>query len=165
MICDVNATLEAKLEAISNRTPDQRMAREGVPVWIGGKVFEVQPLVRKQAREFRSTQLKAATEIESLPEKTFVDSLAILDLSDDMQLQMIAVVIPELADQTDWIDDNATPEELAEAIMVATVFVRQTPNPGRAQTRAVTEDSDSPASTPSSANSTPPTPLQPLTKS
>lgn len=163
MICDVSATLEEKTAAIQNRTPDQRMAREGVPVSIGGEVFEIRPLVRKHARELRETVRKWIADIDAAQTDSAADAMAVLDLTDDGYAAAVTLAIPELSGRGDWLDDNATSEELSEAFQLAMVFVN--PNRAGAQTTNGTGTSVSPTSTPSSANSTPPTPLQPLTKS
>lgn len=136
MLCDVKATLEEKLEAIRNRTPDQKMARVGVPVSIGGKIFEVKPMVRARARRFREKQLRAFAEIEakqSVAAKgdrmTAEELIAVYSMADDAQLELVKIAIPELEGQEEWLDENATNEELAEALAIATAFLEAAENP------------------------------------
>jgi len=128
MICEVNKTVEDKIESIKNRTPDQKMIREGVPVSIGGHVYEIKPLVRKQARAFRQKWAETATKFlhigAGLTDKaSSVDSVvALLDNlgeAEPLQLNTLTIAIPELTGKEDWIDDNATNEELAEAMLLA----------------------------------------------
>ena len=126
MICEVNKTLEEKIEAIKNRTPDQKMTREGVPVSIGGKVYEIKPLVRKQARQFRKKWAEMAGQFVGLqdvqvtsPAEAIAAAFDKLDNVEPLQLETIILAIPDLNDKEDWLDDNATNEELAEAMLLA----------------------------------------------
>jgi len=126
-ICPVNATLDEKLEAIRNRTPDQKMIRDGVPVSIGGRVFEVKPLVRKQNRQFRkkwADMVKGIIGLEDLKQpdsalNALTSMLDYLDSAEPLQLEAIALAIPELQGQGDWLDENATNEELSEVLLLA----------------------------------------------
>ena len=128
MICQANCTVEDKIQAIQERTPDQKMTRAGVPVSIGGKVFEIKPLVRKHARAFRQKWAQMATimlepigpSASNNPSASSI--LSVLESVSDaepLQLGVLALAIPELVDQEAWIDDNATNEELAEAMVLA----------------------------------------------
>ena len=128
MICQANCTVENKIQAIQERTPDQKMTRAGVPVSIGGKVFEIKPLVRKHARAFRQKWAQMATimlepigpSASNNPSASSI--LSVLESVSDaepLQLGVLALAIPELVDQEAWIDDNATNEELAEAMVLA----------------------------------------------
>ena len=132
MICQANCTVENKIQAIQERTPDQKMTRAGVPVSIGGKVFEIKPLVRKHARAFRQKWAQMATiMLEPIGPSASNSSnnnpsassiLSVLESVSDaepLQLGVLALAIPELVDQEAWIDDNATNEELAEAMVLA----------------------------------------------
>ena len=126
-ICPVNATLDEKLEAIRNRTPDQKMIRDGVPVSIGGRVFEVKPLVRKQNRQFRkkwADMVKGIIGLEDLKQpdsalNALTSMLDYLDSAEPLQLEAIALAIPELQGHGDWLDENATNEELSEVLLLA----------------------------------------------
>ena len=128
MICQANCTVENKIQAIQERTPDQKMTRAGVPVSIGGKVFEIKPLVRKHARAFRQKWAQMATimlepigpSASNNPSASSI--LSVLESVSDaepLQLGVLALAIPELVDQEEWIDDNATNEELTEAMVLA----------------------------------------------
>jgi len=128
MICEVNNTIEQKIEAIKTRTPDQKMTREGVPVSIGGKTFEIKPLVRKQARAFRQKWAEMAGKFlhinaeltdKASPINSVVALLDNLGEAEPLQLNALITAIPELTGKEDWIDDNATNEELAEAMLLA----------------------------------------------
>ena len=132
MICNVNAPIEDKIQAIQDRKPDQKMIRAGVPVSIGGRVFGIRPLVRKQARAFRQRWAQMATiMLEPIGPSASNSSnnnpsassiLSVLESVSDaepLQLGVLALAIPELVDQEAWIDDNATNEELAEAMVLA----------------------------------------------
>ena len=128
MICEVNKTIEEKIEAIKTRTPDQKMIRAGVPVSIGGQIFEIKPLVRKQARAFRQKWSEMATKFLQLgtgltdkasPINSVVALLDNLGEAEPLQLNALITAIPELTGKEDWIDDNATNEELAEAMVLA----------------------------------------------
>ena len=128
MICQSNCTVEDKIQAIQDRTPDQKMTRTPVPVSIGGRVFGIRPLVRKHARAFRQRWAQMATMIlEPIGPSTNNDHFANSILSvlegvseaEPLQLQVLALAIPELSGQEEWIDDNATNEELAEAMVLA----------------------------------------------
>lgn len=127
MICQANCTVENKIQAIQERTPDQKMTRAGVPVSIGGKVFEIKPLVRKHARAFRQKWAQMATimlePIGPSDNKPSADSILLVMESvseaEPLQLEVLALAIPELSGQEEWIDDNATNEELAEAMVLA----------------------------------------------
>lgn len=170
MICEVNLSLLEKIVAIQQRTPDQKMNRDGVPVAIGGKVFEVRPMTRKTARQFSGTQARFSAELE-LAEKQAAElgerdpaaawelALAMEAKSDELQNELIALVIPELAGQAEWLDEQATSAELTEALTLATAFLAPDPNLMRAQTATPSPASTPPPSTPSSPSSTPPTPL------
>jgi len=126
MICETNNTVEGKIESIKTRTSDQKMTREGVPVSIGGQVFEIKPLVRKQARAFRRKWAEMTgnfiglqdVQVES-PAEAIAAAFDKLDSAEPLQLETIALAIPELVGKEDWIDDNATNEELAEAMVLA----------------------------------------------
>lgn len=146
MICKVNDPLDKKIEAIHNRTPDQKMAREGVPVFIGGEVFEVKPLPRKRARVFREKQALAVAKIEALSKKgDTAENLEELNrVQDDLQIELVPIVLPELEGKEDWIDNNATSEELAEAFIVAREFMDANPLRTLAQTtiRTKTEETE-----------------------
>ena len=127
MICQANCTIEDKIQAIQDRTPDQKMTRTPVPVSIGGKVFGIRPLVRKQARSFRQKWAQMATMIlepigPSANKPSANSILLVLESvseAEPLQLEVLALAIPELASQEEWIDDNATNEELAEAMVLA----------------------------------------------
>ena len=104
------------------------MTREGVPVSIGGQVFKIKPLVRKQARAFRQKWAEMATKFLHLDvvltDKTssvnpFVALLDNLGEAEPLQLNALTIAIPELVGREDWIDDNVTNEELAEAMLLA----------------------------------------------
>ena len=126
MICETNSIIEDKIEAIKNRTPDQKMTREGVPVSIGGQEFEIRPLVRKQARAFRKKWAEMAGNFIGLqdvqvgsPAEAIATAFDKLDSAEPLQLETIVLAIPELVGKEDWIDENATNEELAEAMLLA----------------------------------------------
>ena len=128
MICQANCTIEDKIQAIQDRTPDQKMTRTPVPVSIGGKVFGIRPLVRKHARAFRQKWAQMATKLLEAVEPKSGDKLStksiilVLDGVGDaepLQLEVLSLAIPELAGQEEWVDDNATNEELAEAMVLA----------------------------------------------
>ena len=127
MICQANCTIEDKIQAIQDRTPDQKMTRTPVPVSIGGKVFGIRPLVRKHARAFRQKWAQMATimlePIGPSANKPSANSILLVlesvSEAEPLQLEVLALAIPELASQEEWIDDNATNEELAEAMVLA----------------------------------------------
>ena len=127
MICQANCTVEDKIKAIQDRTPDQKMTRTPVPVSIGGKVFGIRPLVRKHARAFRQKWAQMATimlePIGPSANKPSANSILLalesVSEAEPLQLEVLALAIPELASQEEWIDDNATNEELAEAMVLA----------------------------------------------
>ena len=128
MICQANCTVEGKIQAIQDRTPDQKMTRTPVPVSIGGKVFGIRPLVRKQARAFRQRWAQMATMIlepigpsanNNHSASSILSVLESVSEAEPLQLQVLILAIPELAGQEEWVDDNATNEELAEAMVLA----------------------------------------------
>ena len=124
MICQANCTVEDKIKAIQDRTPDQKMTRTPVPVSIGGKVFGIRPLVRKHARAFRQKWAQMATMIlEPIDNKPSANSILLVlesvSEAEPLQLEVLALAIPELSGQEEWIDDNATNEELTEAMVLA----------------------------------------------
>ena len=124
MICQVNCTVEDKIQAIQDRTPDQKLTRTPVPVSIGGKVFGIRPLVRKHARAFRQKWAQMATMIlEPIDNKPSANSILLVlesvSEAEPLQLEVLALAIPELSGQEEWIDDNATNEELTEAMVLA----------------------------------------------
>ena len=128
MICQANCTVEDKIQAIQDRTPDQKMTRAGVPVSIGGKVYEIKPLVRKQARAFRQKWAQMATKLleavepksgDKLSTKSIILALDGVGDAEPLQLEVLSLAIPELAGQEEWLDDNATNEEIGEALALA----------------------------------------------
>ena len=124
MICQANCTVEDKIQAIQDRTPDQKLTRTPVPVSIGGKVFGIRPLVRKHARAFRQKWAQMATMIlEPIDNKPSANSILLVlesvSEAEPLQLEVLALAIPELSGQEEWIDDNATNEELTEAMVLA----------------------------------------------
>ncbi|MFW6074930.1 MAG: hypothetical protein ACOC9Y_04995 [Chloroflexota bacterium] len=159
MICEVHASLEEKIEAIRDRTADQRMEREGVPVLVGGQRFEVRPPVRRVSREFRRKQAEvvAALDDVDMNSGSVSDVLHLYASLDDGTMELACIAVPELAERgEEWIDDNATNEELAEINTLMTEFL----NPNAGRVGAITTEngnSASPTPTPSSATATPPT--------
>jgi len=135
-ICRPNATLEDKKKAIDNRTPDQKMNRDGVPVSIGGKLFEIRPMNRKRERQFREQLLRNQVEIARERKITDVDELLkteldLLELGYEGQTKLLLIAIPELAEMPEeerekLLEEEATREELAHAIAVVHHFLAYT---------------------------------------
>lgn len=159
MICDITATLSEKLQAIRERTPDQQMAREGVPVSIGGKAFEVRPLTRAAARTFKLRQWQFIQFMSGAPQlapdaSNVEEVIAHEEQRAELHAALVAVAIPELDGQAEWLDEHATDLELTEALTIQTAFVEAIPNVERASTIEQLKTLRSLMSTPSSANST-----------
>ena len=135
-ICRPNATLEEKKKAIDNRTPDQKMNRDGVPVSIGGRLFEIRPMNRKRERQFREQLLRNQVEISRERKINDVDELLemelnLLDLGYEGQTKLLMIAIPELAEMPEdererLLEEEATREELAHAIAVVNHFLTYT---------------------------------------
>jgi len=141
-ICQVNLTVDQKIAAIKDRTPDQKMIRDGVPVSVGGKPFEVRPLVRKDSRLFRrkwAEMVKGVMGLDNVKQPdSALDALTsmvdYLDSAEPLQLEIVALAIPELKGREEWVDDNATNEELSEALIIA-LHINGLANPTQPQER------------------------------
>jgi hypothetical protein len=169
MICDINAPLAAKLAAIREREPDQLMAREGVPVSIGGEAFEVRPLTRAAARAFKLRQWQYIQYMAGAPalarDASNVEAMsAHEERRAELHAAMLVAAIPELAGREAWLDEQATDLELAEALTVQTALIDAVPNVGGAQALDRLRTLASRTPTPSSASSTRPTPQDVSTK-
>lgn len=123
MICTVTASLEEKIEAIRVRTPDQKMSRDGVPVSIGGTVYELKPPVRAVARRFREVQARALAALDRIEQADVEQLLGFYARQDESQDELIGIAIPELAGKSKWLDQNVTSGEIGEALALFTELI------------------------------------------
>lgn len=168
MICDISTPLADKLQAIRERTPDQMMARAGVPVSIGGEAFEVRPMTRAQARAFKLKQWQYIQFCAGAPQlardAANVDELlAFEERRAELHLDLLITAIPALAGREAWLDEHATDLEITEALTIQTAFLDAVPNTERASMLEQLTQLRSLISTPSSPNSTQPSPQPELT--
>lgn len=124
-MCDVTATLADKLQAIQHRTHDQIVAREGVPVSIGGRVFEIKPLSRGDARTYATFQIGLTQLAQNMARGEFPDGDAFkaAQAVDRVQIVLLTLLLPELRGKRRWIDRQALDVEVAAALTVGAAFV------------------------------------------